>query len=178
MILLINGAFGIGKTTVARVLVRGMRRAVLFDPELIGIPLQRAAALAGRDIDDFQDISAWRQLTIAALRVTRVFYPNVVVPMAISNAAYLNEIRAGIRRFEPFVAHFCLTASPEVVHARLSGRRGTARDLAWQYRRATECCRLHSDAVFASHVDAEDRSPEQIAGEILQVARMQAGMTP
>jgi len=176
VILLINGAFGIGKTTVARVLVRRLSRAVLFDPELIGIPLQRAAALVGRDIDDFQDISAWRRLTIAALRVTRIFYPIVVVPMAISNAAYLNEIRAGISRFEPFVAHFCLTAPAEVVYARLSGRRGTARDRAWQYRRASECCRVHSDAVFASHVFAEDRSPEQIAGEILQAVRVQAGM--
>jgi hypothetical protein len=37
MVLLLNGAFGIGKTTVSRLLVARSPRAVVFDPEWMGI---------------------------------------------------------------------------------------------------------------------------------------------
>lgn len=94
MILLLNGAFGIGKTTVARALGRRLPHSLVFDPEPIGVALQRAARLAGRNVDDFQDLPSWRALTVTGLRVARVFWPRILVPMAFSNTTYLDEIRA------------------------------------------------------------------------------------
>jgi len=168
MILLVNGAFGIGKTTIARVLIRRLPRAVLYDAELLGIALQRIARLFGREVEDFQDLRVWRRLTITALRLVRVCFRNVVVPMTFSNAAYLDEIRAGLSRFEPNVLHVCLVAPVEVVHARLLGRGEDAVRQAWQYRRARECCAVHSDERFAKHMHAADRDVEAIADEILR----------
>jgi hypothetical protein len=55
MILLLNGAFGVGETTVARAVVARLPRAVVFDPEIIGIALQRLARAAGRRVDEFQE---------------------------------------------------------------------------------------------------------------------------
>src|SRR5687767_2126468 len=66
LILLLNGAFGIGKTSVARRLVARLPRAVLYDPEIIGIALQRAARIVGWNVPDFQDLRLWRRLTITA----------------------------------------------------------------------------------------------------------------
>ncbi|HEX6095010.1 MAG TPA: AAA family ATPase [Thermoanaerobaculia bacterium] len=166
MILLLNGAFGIGKTTVARLLVARLPRACLFDPEIIGIALQRSARLAGRTVDDFQDLRSWRKLTITGLRLARAFRPNVVVPMAFSNPAYLDEIRLGIARFERRVFHFCLVAPVEVVHERLSRRTLDPEDAAWQHRRASECCRAHTSEEFATHVTAAGRLPDEIAAEL------------
>lgn len=48
MILFINSAFGVGKTTVARLLTRRIRSAVLFDPEWLGWMLRRAPRAALR----------------------------------------------------------------------------------------------------------------------------------
>lgn len=158
MILLLNGAFGIGKTTVARALVARLPRGVLFDPELIGMALQRV-----RRVDDFQDLALWRRLTIAGLRATRLVWPNVVVPMAFSNLAYLDEVRDGLRRFEPRVLHVCLVAPLAVVEERLRSRKAEA----WAFRQAAECCRAHARDEFAVHIDAT-RTPEEIAGEILR----------
>jgi broad-specificity NMP kinase len=158
VILLLNGSFGIGKTTVARLLVKRMPRAVLFNPELIGSALQLV-----RRVDDFQDLPSWRRLTIAGLRAARMVWPNVIVPMAFSNTAYLDEIRRGISRFEPDVVHVCLVAPLDVVHARLR-RRGDTDE--WPYRRASECCIAHQRIEFAVHVDAA-RDPEVIAAELL-----------
>jgi hypothetical protein len=121
----------------------------------------------GRDVEDFQDIRLWRRLTVAGLRVTRLFYPNVVVPMALSNAAYLEEIRSGLQRFERRLYHLCLIAPIDVVHGRLRQRRLRPADELWQFRRAAECCAVHSEERFGPHVSAEGREVEEIAREIL-----------
>jgi hypothetical protein len=168
VILLLNGAFGIGKTGVARVLVTRLPRAVLYDPELIGIVLQRTARLFGVSVPDFQDLRLWRRLTIVSLRAMRLFKRNVIVPMAFSNASYLQEIRAGISRFEPSQFHFCLVAPIEVIQQRLRNRTLHQPDAAWQFRRAAECCAVHRGNEFARHVDAADRDVEQIAEEIMR----------
>ena len=164
MIILLNGAFGIGKTTVARMLVPRLPRAVLFNPELIGSALQRSLRLVGRDVYDFQDLPSWRRWTIAGLRTTRKFFTNIVVPMAFSNVEYLEQIRRGIRRFEPDVPHFCLVAPVEVVHDRIRRRGGEP----WAYKRASECCMAHESEAFAIRVDAGDRTPDDIVEELFR----------
>lgn len=161
MILFLNGAFGIGKTTVARALVERLPRAVLFDPEPLGIVLQRI-----RRVDDFQDLALWRRLTVLGLRLTRLFRPNVVVPMAISNPAYLAELRDGASRFEPRVLHVCLVAPFEVVRERLRRRGVDAGE--WVLRRARECCDVHGEPRFAVQVDAQ-REPSAIVEELLSL---------
>jgi predicted kinase len=168
VIVLLNGAFGIGKTTVARAVVRRMPQTWLFDPEWIGIPLQRIARLFGRTVDDFQDLRLWRRLTVFGLRLARLVSPNVIVPMAFSNAAYLQEIRAGIQSFDEHVVHLCLVAPLDVVRARLRQRGATEANAPWAYRRASECCAAHRNPEFAEQISAADRDPAEIAGEVIR----------
>lgn len=177
VILLLNGAFGIGKTSVARVMVTRLPRSILYDPEIIGIAVQRIARLAGRNVGDFQDLRLWRRLTITALRIVRLFRPNVIVPMAFSNAEYLQELRAGIAGFERRQFHFCLVAPIEVVRERLQSRRVDATDAAWQYRRAAECCAVHNDEKFAIQINAADRDVADIASEILETIATKSGVS-
>ncbi|MBW2415202.1 MAG: hypothetical protein JRG76_11905 [Deltaproteobacteria bacterium] len=68
MIVLLNGAFGIGKTTVARGLRARMPGSGIFDPEMIGFVLRR---LPGVRVNDYQDLAAWRLLTVAGARACR-----------------------------------------------------------------------------------------------------------
>jgi hypothetical protein len=166
LILLLNGAFGIGKTTVGRSLAARMPRSVVFDAEILGVILQRAARLSGRKVDDFQDLVLWRRLTVTGLRVVRMFWPNVVVPMAFSNVAYLQDIRTRISRFEPRLFHFCLVAPVDVVHARLRARGADSGNEAWQYRRASECCAVHDRPEFSTQVLTANRDPDEIAEEL------------
>ena len=58
MILIINGAFGVGKTTVAALLHRALPGSMIYDPERVGSVLMRLPSwihLRGRGTDDFQD---------------------------------------------------------------------------------------------------------------------------
>ena len=177
MVILINGAFGIGKTTAARLLSRRLPASLVFDPEPVGVLLQRSRGLLGAPVDDFQDIPAWRRLSVFGVRALRRLRPHVIVPMAFSNLSYLEEIRAGIARFEPRVFHFCLVAPEAVVIERLRRRsHGVAsRDLSWQLRRAAECCAVHREAAFAEHVPAGDRTPEELVELLLEGIRGRMG---
>lgn len=171
MIIFLNGAFGIGKTTVARLLRDRLPGSAIFDPELFGMVLQRLPRWipgSGRGTDDFQDLARWRRGNIGAMRLAHAFRSTLIVPMAFSNLDYLREFLDGAERFDPAIRHFCLTAPLAVVRERIEQRagRGRAVDRSWQLRRAAECCSAHQAPEFAEHVATEHRTPEDIALEI------------
>jgi hypothetical protein len=168
VIVLLNGAFGIGKTAVARALARRLPWSMIFDPEKVGVPLQRAARMLGRTVDDFQDMASWRKLTVLGLRASAVLSPCLIVPMAFSEPRYLDEIRGGAERFDRHVHHFCLVAPLAVVQERLHARGDEPESHPWEYRRAAECCAAHQSDVFAARVDATTETPDQLAARIAQ----------
>lgn len=170
MVILINGAFGIGKTTVARSLSRRVPGSVIFDPERIGFVLQRFRKISGRPVEDFQDLRSWRRLSVLGIRAAAALRPHVIVPMAFSNLSYLEEIRDGIARFEPRVHCFCLVAPLPVVRERLRHRKGWrgVEGMEWQHRRAAECCAAHEGAGFGERVPAGDRTAGQVADDLLE----------
>jgi len=166
MILFLNGAFGIGKSTVARLLRERLPGSAIYDPELAGMLLMRLPrwfALEGRGTDDFQDIALWRRATVAGIRAVRALRGTVIVPMAFTRVDYLHEIREGAVRSDGDVRHVCLVAPLAVVEQRLAARGGVT---AWQRRRAAECCAAHGAAAFAEQIDAAGRTAEAVAEAI------------
>ena len=74
-VVLINGSFGVGKTSVARELKRRVPGSVIYDPEWAGLVMQRASrALLGRSsVGDFQDLRIWRRSVAPGTRLFRTF---------------------------------------------------------------------------------------------------------
>lgn len=172
MVILINGSFGVGKTTVAKLLAARMPKSILFDPEVIGFVLQHLSKfipLSGRGTGDFQDIPLWRKLTvITALALNKNTSRTIIVPMTFSNLDYLNQIRSELLDKNITVRHVCLTAPVEVVYERL-GKRGVnsaTPEGAWIYPRAARCCEIHTAAEFGEHINTNERSPAEIADDI------------
>jgi hypothetical protein len=165
MYVLVNGAFGVGKTAVARELQRQLSDAVLFDPERIGWVLKR---LPGYHRSDFQHLAVWRRSTVRLARFWGRLHSVVIVPMAFSELRYLDEVRSGLAATGRPVHHYCLTAPLPVIQARLAGRGEPPGDprWAWVHRRAAECCAVHSDPAFATQLSTEGRSPAAIAAQI------------
>jgi predicted kinase len=165
MFILINGAFGIGKSTVARELRSLLPQSMIFDPEWVGFALQR---IPGRKTSDFQYLASWRRATVLGARSLGAVKTPIIIPMAFSNRAYLEEVCCGLAKSRRPVLHFCLTAPIEVIRERLTARGEPQGDPAWSWvhRRAAECCVAHLSPAFATHVPADKGSPAMIAAEL------------
>ena len=173
MIVMINGSFGIGKTTTAHLLHKLLPGSVIYDPEWVGYVLRRLPnwiPLKGSDTDDYQDMDLWRRSAVIGTHLFRVFASGtVIVPMAFSHYAYFNEIVTGIKRFEPEFRVFCLRASEATIRERLLGRGTsvTSTESAWITRRVRECVAAHNDSHFGEFVDTENRPAQEVAEDIL-----------
>jgi gluconate kinase len=174
MIVLINGAFGVGKSTVSRLLWQRVRGSRIYDPEWAGSVLMRLPAvlkLRGGGSDDFQDLDLWRWTVVRGTRLARlVARETVIVPMAFSRRDYFDEIVSGMRRFDDDVNVFCLKASLATIRKRLQ-QRGEKFDHAsgdWALRKALECIDAHRDPHFGQAIDTDDVSAVEVANRILR----------
>lgn len=169
MFVLLNGSFGIGKTTVAGLLERELPNAVIYDPERVGYVLRRlpAWALGLREQPaDYQDLPQWRSLIARGARGKQRGRNIVVVPMAFTNRSYFEDFACALaRRAE--VQRLCLVAPLAVVRSRLAKRaESEGRDVGdFELRRSEECVTAHREAAFGRPIDAT-RSPQEIVAEI------------
>jgi hypothetical protein len=174
MVIMINGSFGVGKTTVARLLRRRFRGSLIFDPEWAGLLLMRLPGwvrLKGSGSDDFQNIELWRSSAVAGARLFRLAARGpLIVPMTFTSRAYFEEVTEGIRRFDPEVRTFCLRASLATVRRRLASRgsKWERPGSQWLARRTEECVNAHRDPHFGEPVETEDRTALEVAEEIVE----------
>lgn len=164
MIIWINGAFGVGKTRVARHIVARRPRMRLFDPEQIGFLLRRLMPDAG--VGDFQDLQLWRELTVKLVAEASAA-TDLVVPMTVVRRPYFEEIIGGLRHKGVEVHHFTLTAPADTIRSRVRRRLDWPASRRWTLSRVEPCVAALADPAFATHVDAEQRSVREIAEAIL-----------
>ncbi len=169
MFVLLNGSFGIGKTTVAGEFAASVPGATIYDPEGIGSALRRLPPWClglRRQPDDFQDLRLWRSLIGPGARRKHRGVPVVIVPMAFSNLQYLDAFAADLAKAAP-VHRLCLVAPLDVVQARLLARGALPGTVGgdWVFRRSKECVEAHRDPAFGRPIDAT-RSPAEIVDAI------------
>lgn len=173
MIIWLNGAFGVGKTTTTNELKALIPDAITFDPEEIGFLLRNLIPVP---TGDFQDLPSWRRLTIATIaEVAASTSGTVVVPMTLLNEKYADEIFTGLtaRRLETL--HVALHTNEHVLRERIVGhdlfpgdpeRNSTARD--WRinhlaaYNKALPWITSH-----AHLIDTTNLTPAETAKAIL-----------
>lgn len=164
MIVMINGSFGVGKSTVAGHL-KPLLGAQIYDPEWAGSIMMRLpkwVALEGRGTDDFQDITLWRRSVALGTRLWRKATGRpIIVPMTFSRRDYFTEVTSALRSFEPDLHIFCLRASLDTIKQRLD-KRGTAVE-GWIARRIVECEAAHRDPLFGTPIDTEALDAQRIA---------------
>ena len=160
----LNGAFGSGKTSVARRLVRACPGAWLLDPEKIGFRLRRTE----RDGDDFRALPQWRAGTLEAALAAAQDWPErlAIVPMALAEPGWFDEIVGGLRRRGVAVHHFSLLASPETLRRRLRWRLDWPASRRWALARTGDFEALREPR-FAVQVETDGKAVERIAREIV-----------
>ena len=167
MILFINGPFGVGKTTVARVIVENTPDAMLYDPEVIGSVLRRVLGPV-KKVDDFQDYDLWRRLVVVAARVLRTASARtLVIPMTVWRRDYFECIVAGLRRVDPDLWCFRLTASEGELARRISSDAEDTGAYGWRTSHAGVCLGAFREPAFGAEVPTDGLTPAEVAGSIL-----------
>ena len=162
----LNGAFGVGKTTVARALMSRLPDALILDPEDIGRMLRGIVPAADRN-SDFQDIPSWRRMTVATIESLLRDHPvPLVVPMTVVKPLYFDETVGRLRLDGVPVHHFTLVASLKTIRRRLLRRLSAPWATWWALRRVQHCTRALQLPLFATRVDTENRSVADIAAAI------------
>lgn len=165
VIVLLNGPFGVGKSSVAGHLA-AMTDAVIVDPELMG-PVAREAT-DGAASEDFQVLPIWRHLVLATIAETRLLYPDslVIVPMALWRPEVRQEIVDGLRAIDT-LRIFVLTASEETLRSRILGDPlPGARE--WRLAHVTPGLAAFGTSTEGRTIRTDDVGPGTVAGTILQ----------
>ncbi|MFH8371672.1 NUDIX domain-containing protein [Streptomyces sp. NPDC018031] len=130
MIVWLNGAFGAGKTTTARVLVDLLPGSSLYDPETVGdllrvtLPRKRLAEVA-----DYQDLPSWRRLVVdvGAALLAEGGGP-LVAPMTLLKQEYRDEIFGGFAARRIPVRHVLLRTDETILRRRVAEREEVSGD--------------------------------------------------
>ena len=105
MIIMINGPFGVGKTTVAELLHQKLKNSMIYDPEEVGFMLRNIITdevkLPKEKTDDFQDLILWKELTVTvAEKLVNTYHKTLIVPMTICNHECFSHIKSGFESID------------------------------------------------------------------------------
>ena len=175
MILFINGLFGVGKTSVARLLVQKMPRAMLYDPEMIGAVLRRALG-PFKKVEDYQDYALWRILVIEGARVLeKVSTRTLVIPMTVWRRDLFEPIIAGLRKVDTDLTCYRLTASRDDLIDRIASDMEDTEAYGWRTSHAEVCLRASRDPAFSTEICTDELISQEVADQILKRLNVPTG---
>ncbi|MEA4824733.1 MAG: AAA family ATPase [Clostridiaceae bacterium] len=166
MIIWINGAFGVGKTSVAENLSKKLQNSYIYDPENAGGFIWNNTPASMSRKGDFQDIPLWRIINRHMLSyIIKCSDVDLIIPMTMVNKAYYNEIINDVSEAKLTIWHFILTAPRDTIVKRLLGR-GESQD-SWAVRQMDRCIKglADMDGIF---IDTENRSIDNITDIIIR----------
>ncbi|WDH80841.1 tunicamycin resistance protein [Paenibacillus urinalis] len=175
MIVMINGAFGAGKTTQAENLAKLIPNSMIVDLELSGYLLRELIPESMRQeherSGDFQDLDLWRVLVVEVAKLVKLKYDRtLIVPMTLYKSQNYSYIRESFEKLDT-VYHFTLMASKASIHERLTIRGDTVG--GWQFQQTEKCLSALQASAFAEHIDSEKLSADEITQYILKKIGLQ-----
>lgn len=161
MIILVNGAFGVGKTTVAERLQSEIHNSMIYDPEMVGYLLREMLPPEIKKQEspggDFQDYHLWRTMVVDTAKHLKAQYgKHLIVPMTIRNHSYFTYIIEGFEALDSDTYSFCLTASKETIHNRLLSRGEEPGN--WCFQQTDGCLEAYDKDYFGEVVITDNKS--------------------
>ena len=162
----LNGAYGIGKSTVAERLAKRLGKAYVFDAEEVGNAIRDNYPEEARHSVIFEDYPLWRETNFKLLLdIYRKYDGDIIVPMTLlREASYIDVIKkledAGVA-----VKYVFLDGNRETVHDRILAR-GESED-CWCMRNIDLCLDSQNKDCHAVHIDATSHSPDETVQLIL-----------
>ncbi|RAI82466.1 adenylyl-sulfate kinase [Macrococcoides goetzii] len=159
----INGAFGVGKTTVANLLKVKIINSIIFDPEIAGTMLNKIYPEEMKK-ENFQDYIEWRNINNEILRkLIEGTDKIIIIPMTITNLNYYQEIISGLN--SKIIRQFLLVADDYILIDRLNSRNESDR---WPYDQINHCIRSFESIDFGTRIDTNVMNLDSIVEVIIE----------
>lgn len=166
MIIWLNGAFGVGKSTIAYLLNQQIHDSILYDPERLGDFLQKNLPTSVCP-EDFQDYPIWRRATIQIIRdLASKTDKIIIVPMTIFKKEYYQEIIEQGLSEDIYVKHYILVADKKTILSRLNNR--TQENNNWALKHLDHCLRAFGDQISGQKINTDSLTVNEIADLILK----------
>ena len=168
MILWLNGAFGVGKTATAGDVVDRSPEWRLFDPESVGYMLR--ANLVDVELDDFQQLPAWRSLVPKVAHAIQAHTGSgLVAVQSVLVEAYWQELRAGMADLDLNVLHVVLDCDEATLRTRIEGDQleRNAREWRTEHIAAWQDARSWMTASADLVLDTSDLTADETASKLL-----------
>jgi hypothetical protein len=121
VIIWLNGAHGVGKTTVGALVQQLIHESRVFNAEKVGETLMDITP-GLPTTDNFQHWPPWRPLVVeTARRVLDYTGGTLVMPMTVLVEQYWREISTGLAQHAIPVRHFVLHADQDTLRRRIAG---------------------------------------------------------
>lgn len=166
MIVWLNGNFGAGKTTTAR-LLKDALPARVFDSEHIGFLLR--PILDDVPHRDFKEFPPWRGLTIETARQVLAFVGGtLVIPQSVLQHQYWTELTEGFAKADIPIRAFTLHTDRETFRQRVENdtEEPTAKQWRLDHRPAYETALDTWMRDATDVIDTTHRTPEEVAAHI------------
>lgn len=161
MILWINGAFGSGKTTCAKILEKQLPNAFLYDPEQVGFFIRDQLPKSLQQ-PDFQHHPEWREFNYRMLsKIATSFDGVILVPMTLVDATYVDEIIGRLQRDDVDVRHLILEANRQTLVKRLNKRFEWFN--SWGKTQIDRCQSAFESNIRAEKIITDHRSKQDVA---------------
>lgn len=168
MLLWLNGAFGVGKTTTAREIVECAPGRRMFDPEWVGLMLR--ANLSDQQFDDFQELPAWRALVPrVADEISRLTGEELVAVQTVLVEDFWLELRSGFDGLGLDLFHVVLDIEEAALRERITEDtvEAMAKDWRLSHIEAFHTARAWMTAEADLVIDLTEHGPRDAANSIL-----------
>lgn len=167
MIIWLNGAFGIGKSTIAEMLNSKIKNSHIYDPEQVGYFLWNNFPDSLKRKGDFQDINIGRNINY---EIIKYMYDNyngtLIIPMTIVNKEYYNDIIGNLINDNIEIYHFILTASKSTIKTRLINRGEVSN--SWPEQQIDRCLDAFDNTITGIKIKTDNLSIESVTNLILK----------
>ena len=162
MIIWINGAFGVGKTSVSLELSNILENSIVYNPENMGLFLRENL---GYKKDDYQDYELFKKINYYVIKDLAQHFKNVIVPMTITNKKIYEMIIEKLSK-NIKTKHIILIGNKKTIKNRLDSRIDSTE---WSYKQIERCIKAFETGITGNLIDTNDRSIKEIVEEILNL---------
>ena len=167
MIIWIDGAYGVGKSTLAEKLHALLPNSFIFDAENVGNAVRENMPQSVYYSETFEGYPLWFHVCNELLtELTDRFDGVVLVPMTLMRQESFARFAEPLREQGIEIVHVLLESSKKVIHDRIL-ERGESED-CWCMRHIDDCLSAQQHFEDIIRVQSFGQTPEELAKEVIQ----------